>query len=46
MEQSILQDNRLLQMQEQHGKAKAFMENKWHGAAQVLSSSKRTMLIL
>lgn len=46
MEQNIIQDNGLLQMQEQQGKAKAFMENKWYGAAQVCSSSKCTTLIL
>lgn len=46
MEQNILQDNGLLQMQEEHGKAKAFMENKWQGATRILSSSKHTTLIL
>lgn len=34
MEQNILHNNGLLQMQEEHSKAKAFMENKWHGATQ------------
>jgi len=46
MEQNILHNNGLLQMQEEHSKAKAFMENKWHSATQTLSSSKHTMVIL